>query len=70
MLDARVESLLQEVATEMAFLVPARLDGLSQVADALLQLGHAQATQSLSDVQQELTQAVKLCKQRWAVSKD
>jgi two-component system chemotaxis sensor kinase CheA len=63
MLDARTESLLQEVATELAFLAPARPDGLSQVADALAQLGQEAAAQSLPEVQQALAGSLALCQQ-------
>jgi two-component system chemotaxis sensor kinase CheA len=66
MLDAQTESLLQEIATELAFLTPARLDGLSQVADVLAQLGKEAATQSLTEVQQELAGSLALCRQALA----
>ena len=69
MLDAHTESLLQEMATELAFLVPARLDGLSQVVGVLLQLGQEAATQSLPDVQQELAGSLALCQQALASQK-
>jgi two-component system chemotaxis sensor kinase CheA len=66
MLNAQTESLLQEIATELAFLTPARLDGLSQVADVLAQLGQEAATQSLTGVQQELAGSLSLCRQALA----
>jgi two-component system chemotaxis sensor kinase CheA len=66
MLNALTESLLQEIATELAFLTPARLDGLSQVADVLAQLGQEAATQSLTGVQQELAGSLSLCRQALA----
>jgi two-component system, chemotaxis family, sensor kinase CheA len=66
MLNAQTESLLQEMATELAFLMPARLDGLSQVADVLAQLGQEAATQSLTGVQQELAGSLALCRQALA----
>jgi two-component system chemotaxis sensor kinase CheA len=66
MLNAHTESLLQEIATELAFLTPARLDGLSQVADVLAQLGQEAATQSLTGVQQELAGSLSLCRQALA----
>ncbi|WP_346308725.1 Hpt domain-containing protein, partial [Limnohabitans sp.] len=65
MLDAHTESLLQEIATELAFLAPARLDGLGQVADVLAQLGQKATTQS-SEVQQELAGSLALCQQALA----
>jgi two-component system, chemotaxis family, sensor kinase CheA len=66
MLDVRTESLLQEIATELAFLAPARLDGLSQVADALAQLAQEPAAQRLPDVQQALAGTRAMCQQAWA----
>ena len=66
MLGARTESLLQEIATELAFLAPARLDGLSQVADALAQLAQEPAAQRLPDVQQALAGTRAMCQQAWA----
>ena len=66
MLGARTESLLQEIATELAFLAPARLDGLSQVADALAQLAQESAAQALPDVQQALAGTRAMCQQAWA----
>lgn len=66
MLTAHTESLLQEIATELAFLAPARLDGLSQVAGVLAQLAQEAATQSLPDVQQELAGSLALCQQALA----
>lgn len=64
--SAHTESLLQQIATELAFLVPARLDGLTQVVDVLAQLGQEPAAQSLPDVQQELAGALALCQQALA----
>lgn len=66
MLTAHTESLLQETAIELAFLIPASLDGLSQVADALAQLGLEAATQSSTEVQQELAGSLALCQQALA----
>lgn len=63
MLNARTESLLQEIATELAFLAPARVDGLSQVADALAQLVQEAAAQDFADVQQEWSGLLGLCQQ-------
>lgn len=66
MLTAHTESLLQETAIELAFLIPASLDGLSQVADVLAQLGQEAATQSSTEVQQELAGSLALCQQALA----
>jgi two-component system chemotaxis sensor kinase CheA len=66
MLNAHTESLLQETAIELAFLIPASLDGLSQVADVLAQLGQEAATQSSTEVQQELAGSLALCQQALA----
>lgn len=66
MLNAHTESLLQEIATELAFLAPARLDGLSQVADVLAQLAQEAAVQPLPDVQQALAESLALCQQALA----
>jgi two-component system chemotaxis sensor kinase CheA len=66
MLNVHTESLLQETAIELAFLIPASLDGLSQVADVLAQLGQEAATQSSTEVQQELAGSLALCQQALA----
>jgi two-component system, chemotaxis family, sensor kinase CheA len=66
MLDDRTEALLQEIATELAFLAPARLDGLGQVADVLAQLAQEAAVQPLPDVQQALAESLALCQQALA----
>lgn len=69
MLNIQTESLLQEVATELAFLVPARLDGLSQVSALLAQLRQEAAAQCSPKVQQELLGSLALCQQALASQK-
>ena len=54
MLDTNVESLLQEIATEMAFLSPGRSQGLDQMVLALQHLSQEPSTQAQANVQQEL----------------
>ena len=66
MLDTNVETLLQEIATEMAFLAPGRPQGLNQVAQALDRLSQEPSTQTLADVQQELAWSLSLCQQTLA----
>lgn len=69
MLNDHTESLLQEIATELAFLAPARLDGVAQVADVLAQLGQEAAAQALPDVQLALAGSLALCQQALASQK-
>jgi two-component system chemotaxis sensor kinase CheA len=63
MLDTNVESLLQEIATEMAFLSPGRSQGLDQVVLALQHLSREPSTQAQANVQQELAWSLSLCEQ-------
>jgi two-component system chemotaxis sensor kinase CheA len=61
MLDPLVEPLLQEIATEMAFLIPGQKQGLNAVRLGLEQLGQNQACEASADAQQELSEAIRLC---------
>lgn len=63
MLDTNVESLLQEIATEMAFLSPGRSQGLDQMVLALQHLSQEPSTQAQANVQQELAWSLSLCEQ-------
>lgn len=56
-----IESVLQEIATEMAFLVPDRMDGLSSIAQALDQLSKDPVVVSSSEAGQEVVGALQLC---------
>lgn len=66
MLDTQVESLLQEIATELAFLSPASAQGLAPVVQALEQLGALPAPQSRPQARQALDWAHTLCSQALA----
>ena len=66
MLDTQVESLLQEIATELAFLSPASAQGLSSVVQALEQLGALPGPRSRPQARQELDWAHSLCSQALA----
>ena len=61
MLDPQVESLLQEIATEMAFLAPGQKQGLDTVLSGLEQLGQIAACQASADAQQEMVSLLNLC---------
>ncbi|MFM7002184.1 MAG: chemotaxis protein CheA [Limnohabitans sp.] len=63
MLNTNTESLLQELATEMAFLEPAQLQGVSHVADGLARLGLEPLVLQLPDAQQALARSLSLCRQ-------
>lgn len=63
MIDVYTESLLQEIATEMAFLMPSQPQGLGRVAEVLTHLSQAQAVQKLPDVQQDVVWSIALCQQ-------
>jgi len=66
MLHARVESQLQEVATELAFLVPDQPHGLSRVAEVLEPLAHDDPVQHDPWVRQEFAGMLGLCRQAQA----
>ena len=61
MLHPLIETLLQEVATEMAFLAPAQNQGLAELAVALTQLAQASSRHSMAQVQPDLGAAIGLC---------
>jgi two-component system chemotaxis sensor kinase CheA len=52
------ESILQEIATELAFLEPAQLQGLAHISALLIQLEHLTAPQTSPSASQELTRAL------------
>lgn len=63
MLDTNVEFLLQEIATELAFLAPGQPQGLQTVVDALERLGDLPALRERADVQQALSASLDSCQQ-------
>lgn len=63
MLDTQVESLLQEIATELAFLSPASAQGLAPIVQALDQLNALTGPPSPAQARQELERARTLCSQ-------
>ena len=63
MLDTHVESLLQEIATEMAFLSPGRSQGMDTLMGALENLAQEPGTVASADAQQEIAWSLSLCQQ-------
>jgi len=63
MLDTQLGALLEEIATEMAFLTPGRSQAWEPMALALDKLIQAPGTQNQADVQQELAWSRSLCQQ-------
>ncbi len=59
----QIESLLQEIATEMAFHTPGQLQGLTEVADLLSRLGQDSAAQDLPQARGDLLGSLHLCQQ-------
>lgn len=66
MLNANAESLLQEIATEMAFLSPAQDQGLDLVAELLVRLGQEPDVQALPGAQMALSSCLGICQQAMA----
>lgn len=58
-----VESLLQEIATEMAFLLPDHAQGLGLVGDLLSRLGQEPSVLVLPNAQEELSSLLGICRQ-------
>lgn len=63
MLDIHTETLLQEIATEMAFLNPGRSQGLDTLMASLEQLANDATAQASADAQQEIAWSLSLCQQ-------
>lgn len=63
MLDHYTESLLQEIATELAFLIPSRPQGLDRMAEVLSDLGQSESVLNLPEVQRDVAWSLELCQQ-------
>lgn len=63
MIDPKIETLLQALATEMAFLAPASVQGLDAIASSLRQLERAPETPESPEALHELATALALCEQ-------
>ena len=61
MIDPKIETLLQALATEMAFLAPASVQGLDAIASSLRQLERAPETPESPQALHELATALALC---------
>jgi two-component system chemotaxis sensor kinase CheA len=61
MIDPKIETLLQALATEMAFLAPASAQGLDAIASSLRQLERAPETPESPQALHELATALALC---------
>ncbi len=68
MVDPKVETLLQALATEMAFLAPASVQGLDAIASSLRQLERAPETPVSPEALHELAAAIALCEQASSAS--
>lgn len=66
MVDSKIETLLQALATEMAFLAPASPQGLGVIASTLRQL--EPAVPASPEALQELTASIALCEEGSAVA--
>lgn len=61
MMNHQIESLLQEIATEMAFLTPGQFQSLSTLVELLSKLAHNSTAQALAPVRDNLKWSLDLC---------